>query len=266
MAKRSEGATQERAAACSGFSERSGRRIEKGEGGPGHRKPRRYRTRKDPLSDVWEPELVSMLSREPGLKAITLLEYLQQKYPDRHPDSIRRTLERRVKQWRAESGPEKEVIFRQKHPPGVMGISDFTEPKDSFRITIRGKALSHILYHFRLPFSGWRYVRVIESGESFVALSSSLNDALYRLGGAPHTHRTDSLSAAYKNLTQDEAADVTSSSFLKSHYKSSKFQVKFFPSKRNGRCIDFSNSFEYPFFQFIFRCNSDMAQEGSCHL
>jgi len=209
MTKRSEGETQELAAARGGFSVRSGRRIEKGDGGPDHRKARRHRTRPDPLVEVWEPELVPMLGQQPGLKAVTLFEYIQQKYPDRYPDSIRRTLERRVKQWRAVSGPEKEVIFRQDHPPGLMGISDFTVPKESFHITIRGKVLSHILYHFRLPFSGWRYVRVIESGESFVALSTSLNDALYRLGGAPQTHRTDSLSAAYKNLTQDETADVT---------------------------------------------------------
>ena len=209
MTKRSEGDTQELAAARSGFSERSGRRIERGDGGPDHRKARRRRTRSDPLAEVWEPELVSMLGQQPGLKAVTLFEYIQQKYPDRYPDSIRRTLERRVKQWRAVSGPEKEVIFRQVHHPGLMGISDFTEPKESFHITIRGKPLSHMLFHFRLPFSGWRYVRVIESGESFVALSTSLNDALHRLGGAPQTHRTDSLSAAYKNLNKNKKEDVT---------------------------------------------------------
>jgi len=209
MTKISNGDTQEGAAACSGFSERSGRRIEKGEGGPNHRKTRRHRTRKDPLADVWKSELLPMLEQQPGLKAITLFEYIQHKYPDSYPDSIRRTLERRVKQWRAKSGPAKEVIFRQIHQPGLMGISDFTLPKESFQITIRGKELSHILFHFRLPFSGWRYVRVIETGESFIALSTSLNDAFYRLGGVPQTHRTDSLSAAYKNLNKDEKLDAT---------------------------------------------------------
>jgi len=209
MECRSDGDTQERASARAGFSERSARRVEKGEGGPDHRKPRKHRTRKDPLKEVWASDLVPMLEQEPGLKAITLFEYIQRKYPDKYPDSIRRTLERRVKQWRAESGPAKEVIFRQNHQPGLMGISDFTVPKNSFHITIGGKPLSHILFHFRLPFSGWRYVRVIESGESFVALSTSLNDALSRLGGAPQTHRTDSLSAAYKNMGKDEQKDVT---------------------------------------------------------
>jgi len=209
MSLRIKGDTQERAASRSGFSERSGRRIEKGEGGPEHRKPRHHRTRKDPLAAVWETELVPMLEKHPDLKAITLLEHLQRQYPDQYSDSIRRTLERRVKRWRATYGPEKEVIFRQRHEPGLMGISDFTEIKDSFHITIRGKALAHRLFHFRLPFSGWSYVRVIESGESFVALTTSLNEAFQRLGGTPQTHRTDSLSAAYKNLSKDEKLDAT---------------------------------------------------------
>ncbi len=209
MTSRFTGDSQERAASRSGFSERSGRRLEKGDGGPDHRNPRQHRTRKDPFAAVWVPELVPMLEAHPGLKAITLLEHLQLQHPGQYPDSIRRTLERRVKQWKATNGPEKEVIFRQVHEPGLMGISDFTEPKDSFHITIRGKKLDHRLFHFRLPFSGWSYVRVIESGESFVALTTSLNDALYRLGGAPQTHRTDSLSAAYKNLNKDEQQDAT---------------------------------------------------------
>jgi len=209
MTSRFEGDSQERAASRSGFSERSGRRIEKGEGGPEHRKPRIHRTRKDPLASVWESELVPMLEAHPALKPVTILEYLQHQYPGQYSDSIRRTLERRVKHWRATHGPEREVIFRQLHKPGLMGISDFTEPKDSFHITIRGKAFNHRLFHFRLPFSGWSYVRVIEGGESFVALTTSLNDALHRLGGAPQTHRTDSLSAAYKNLSKDEKQDAT---------------------------------------------------------
>jgi len=108
MTSRFKGDSQERAASRSGFSERSGRRIEKGEGGPDHRKPRRHRTRKDPFKSVWEPELVPMLEAYPDLKPVTLLEHLQRQHPGQYPDSIRRTLERRVKQWRANYGPEKE--------------------------------------------------------------------------------------------------------------------------------------------------------------
>ena len=41
-------------------------------------------------------------------------------------------------------------------------------------------------------------------GESFTALASGLQNALWSLGGAPREHRTDSLSAAFANL--DKAA------------------------------------------------------------
>ena len=40
--------------------------------------------------------------------------------------SVRRTLERRIRAWRAVHGPEQEVIFRQDHAPGRLGLSDFT--------------------------------------------------------------------------------------------------------------------------------------------
>ena len=47
----------------------------------------------------------------------------------RHPEldpGVRRTLERRIRVWRAEHGPDQDVIFRQKHEPGRQGLSDFT--------------------------------------------------------------------------------------------------------------------------------------------
>jgi len=209
MKLRKQGNSQEKAAARSNISLRSGRRIEKGEGGPKHRQERKHRTRQDPLAGVWEQELVPMLEAQPKLIAVTLFEYLQHRYPKKYPDAIRRTLERRVKKWKAEYGPDKEVIFRQIHEPGLMGLSDFTEIKKAFTVTICGKKLEHRLFHFRLIFSGWAYVQVIQSGESFVALTSSLNEAFNRLGGAPKTHRTDSLSAAYKNLNSQEQEDMT---------------------------------------------------------
>jgi hypothetical protein len=40
---------------------------------------------------------------------------------------VRRTLERGIAQWRALNGPNRDVIFRQEHPPGRMGLSDFTD-------------------------------------------------------------------------------------------------------------------------------------------
>ena len=53
-------------------------------------------------------------------------------------------------------------------------------------------------------YAHWSHIKVILGGESFTALSEGLQEALWRLGGAPLEHRTDSLSAAFKNLTADE--------------------------------------------------------------
>ena len=117
-------------------------------------------------------------------------------------------MERRIRHWRALHGPERDVIFRQEHEAGRMGLSDFTV-MDDVGITIAGRPLPHRLYHFRLPFSGFEHAHVILGGESFAALAEGLQNALWALGGAPHQHRTDSLSAAFRNLAQDAQADLT---------------------------------------------------------
>ena len=70
-------------------------------------------------------------------------------------------------------------------------------------------ALEHRLYHFRLAFSGFEHAHVVLGGESFVALSEGLQNALWGLGGTPREHRTDSLSAAFCNLERDAQEDLT---------------------------------------------------------
>jgi len=208
MKAKNEGHTQAVAGAKAGISERSGRRIEKGGVHAGKQVERRWRTREDPFAEVWDTELVAMLEKEPGLSATTLLEVLQARDPERYPDSKKRTLQRRVQLWKAAHGEGQAVIFRQEHPPGLQGLSDFTQLKGE-PVTIGGKALKHLIYHFRLAFSGWCYAMVVLGGESFSALATGLQEALWRLGGSPKEHRTDSLSAAFKNLNRDEQKDVT---------------------------------------------------------
>jgi hypothetical protein len=51
------------------------------------------------------------LEINPGLEAKTLFEDLQRRYPGRFADGQLRTLQRRVKAWRALEGPPKEVFF-----------------------------------------------------------------------------------------------------------------------------------------------------------
>ena len=207
METRKSGKTQLISSAKAGISERSGRAIEKGRH-KGANAIRHWRTRKDPLVEVWGKELVPMLEASPLLTPITLLEYLQDKYSDSYPDSLLRTLERRIKNWRVLCGPDKEVIFRQIHEPGRLGLSDFTKLKGII-ITIANKPLNHLLYHFRLAYSKWSYLKVILGGESYTALAEGLQESLWRLGGSPLEHRTDSLSAAFKNLSKDEQEDIT---------------------------------------------------------
>ncbi|MEN8232554.1 MAG: IS21 family transposase [Thermodesulfobacteriota bacterium] len=208
MRTRKEGKTQVTAAAKAGMSERSGRRAEKRELQPERKGERHWRTRPDPFADVWESEIVPLLKKNPQLTPMTLFEKLQKDHPGEYQDSKLRTLQRRVSKWKALYGPDKEVMFRQEQVAGRMGISDFTTLKE-VTITIQGQPFTHLLYHFRLAFSGWCSVKVVHGGESYTALAEGLQDALCRLGGVPHEHRSDSLSAAYRNLNKDAAEDVT---------------------------------------------------------
>lgn len=99
-------------------------------------------------------------------------------------------------------------MFLQNQIPGRMGLSDSTTLK-KVTITINGEPMKHLLYHFRLIYSGWCHVKVVLGGESFTALSEGLQDALWRLGGVPSEHRTDSLSAAFKNMSKEAKEDAT---------------------------------------------------------
>lgn len=76
-------------------------------------------------------------------------------------------------------------------------------------VTIAGEPLDHLLYHFRLVWSGFEHAHVIRGGESFVALAEGLQNALWSVGGAPLYHSSDSLSAAFRNLVADAKADLT---------------------------------------------------------
>ena len=202
MSFKQSGHTQTQSAAKAGISERSARRIDQGNYTSQSSK-RTWRTREDPLESVWNSVLVPLLEANPVLSPITLFDFLCDHYPGQFDETIRRTLQRRVKDWKLVHGPEKEVMFRQTKQPGRLGLSDFTVLK-GITITLEGKEFSHRLYHYRLSYSGWRYVKVVLGGESFAALSAGLQEALWRSGGVPEEHRTDSLSAAYKNQVEKE--------------------------------------------------------------
>ena len=104
--------SQRAAAARAGFSERTARRIEADPRLPSQRQAKRDRTVPDPLAAVWEPVLLPILRNDSAVQAVTLLRHLQRTDPDAFPDDrVRRTLERRVREWRALHGGERDVIF-----------------------------------------------------------------------------------------------------------------------------------------------------------
>lgn len=215
--------SQRVAAARAGFSERTAHRIEADPRLPSQRKPERGRTVPDPLEAVWEPMLLPILERDPSVQAVTLMRHLQIADPEAFPDDrVRRTLERRVRDWRALHGAARDVIFRQTPEPGRMALSDFTDgeedqrafqwkdrPTNKLGVTIAGAPFPHRLFHFVMAYSGWEHAAVVLGGESFTALAEKLQNALWTLGGVPREHRTDSLSTAYRNLDAEAAKDVT---------------------------------------------------------
>lgn len=209
MSERRNGTMQRRAAAVAGVSERTGRRIENDSSwrAVGQRATRKGRTRVDPFVAVWDSELLPLLVSAPSLQARTLLHDLQERYAGAYPDSLLRTLQRRVRQWRAVSGPDQTLCFPQQAIPGAQALCDFTL-MDKLCVTIAGESFPHRLNHVRLRYSGFAYAEVVQGGESFTALASGIRRALELFGGVPETMRTDSLRAAYKNLrNSDKAAD-----------------------------------------------------------
>lgn len=147
--------TQVASAAKAGISERSARRVEQSEALPSQRPARSWRTRPDPLADAWEAEVVPLLRSDAQLNAVTLLEELQRRHPGEYHSGVLRTLQRRMRQWRAVHGAEREVFFAQEHPPGRLGLSDFTVA-DDLGVVIGDMVFGHRLYQFALAHSGWR--------------------------------------------------------------------------------------------------------------
>jgi len=194
--------------------------------------PHTWRTRPDPLVDVW-PALADLLTREPGLQAKTLVEWLQREYPGQDWQRQRRTVERRTRQWKAEHGPAKEVFFRQVHEPGRLGSSDFTH-LDDLRVTIQGQPFPHLLYHFVLTCSNWEHVTLCFS-ESFANLSEGWQNALWELGAVPERHRTDRMTLA---VHHDGNAEQYTSRYqaLMRHYGVTPEATNAYSGHENGDC------------------------------
>ena len=160
--------TLEAAAAKAGMDAKTARKYRRLGRVPSELTPGpRWRTREDCFQEVWE-EVQGLLEVNAGLEAKTIFEYLQRRYAGRFADGQLRTLQRRVKVWRATEGPVKEVFFAQRHHPGRLSASDFTHMSE-LGITIQGQSFPHLIYHLVLTYSNWEWATVCFS-ESFEQL------------------------------------------------------------------------------------------------
>ena len=203
------------AAAKSGMDEKTARKYRRLGKLPSEvGKEREWRTRADPFEEIRE-EVRPKLELNPGLQAKTLFKDLQRRHRGKFQDGQLRTLQRRVKVWRALEGRPKEVFFEQRYEPGGLCQSDFTY-MNGLGVRIQGQPFDHLLYHFVLPYSNWEWGTVCFT-ESFESLSLGFQNALWKLGGAPKAHRTDRLSAAVHQEIHPEVFTQRYQSLLE-HY------------------------------------------------
>jgi len=191
------------AAMRAGMDRKTGRRYARGGKLPSElAEPRDWRTHEDAFVEHW-PELEAMLSESPALEAKTLFEVLVDKYPGRYEEGQLRTLQRRVKAWRAERGPDKEVVLAQLHRPGEAAQTDFTWATE-LAVTIAGALFVHMLCVFVLPYSNWRWASVCLS-ESIAAIRHGVQRALFQLGRVPEWHQTDNSTAATHRIPEGKS-------------------------------------------------------------
>jgi len=230
-----EGKFQEAAAAAAGMSVRSARQWQRGALPGESQPPRHWRTRKDPFAEVWDREVVPLLEtdKDGELQATTIVEFLDERHPGRFGPSQLRTLQRRMRDWRALYGPDKEVYFEQVHPPGREAAVDFTHAT-ALGVTILGQLLRHLLFQFRLSFSKWTWCNVA-FGETYEALVAGVQGAVWDLGGVPAVLRSDNLSAATHELKRSGGRALTQRfKGVLDHYGMESTRIRVGKSNENG--------------------------------
>ncbi len=232
--KRMEGKRLETAAATAAMSERSARKWQRGALPSETKKPRAWRTRTDPFAAIWDQEIVGLLRDDDKgvLSATTVLGWVQDKHPGEYDDGLLRTLQRRIRDWRALHGPPKEVFFEQQHVPGREGAFDFTDCGE-LGVTIAGKPFEHLLFEFVLTYSSWTWVD-LAFGETYEAMAAGIQGAVWDLGGAPHVLRSDNLSAATHDLKRAGRVLTERYKSLLAHYGATSTRIQPGESHENG--------------------------------
>jgi hypothetical protein len=180
-----DGNTVGAAAVAAGMCERTARHWQEGPFPSATKTARTWQTREDPFEGIWTTEVVPRLAADKGrrLQALTLFDWLCERHPGRFQPGQVRTLQRRVRDWRAQHGSDVEAYFEQTAVPGREGALDFTDAS-GLGVTIQGNPFPHLLFEWVLSFSGWTYVALAAS-ETFEALVAGLQGAVWTLGAAP---------------------------------------------------------------------------------
>ena len=164
---------------------------------------RNWRTRVDPFEDEW-PQIASRFRDAPELEAKAVFENLLSEHPGKYEPGQLRTFQRRIKQWRAKEGPDKEVFFAQQHHPGEGMQTDFTSG-NKLGITIRGVPFEHMLCQSVLPYSNWQWATLCRS-ESLLALTRQIQQVAFKLSRLPKYHQTDNTTAATHDIPSGKRA------------------------------------------------------------
>lgn len=207
--------TLEKAALKVGISQKTARKYIKRKRLPSQQKEKPLRSHPNPFEAHWD-KVTGMLETSPELEAQTILSYLVEMYPEHYRLNQIRSLQRRLKEWRAHYGASKQVIFRQDLKPGRQSQSDWTHMGD-LNITIGGHAFPHLLFHFMLPYSQFETIMICET-ESFATLIKGFEQGVLELGGVACEHRTDNLTAATQKMGNDRIFTQRWREFLE-HYQ-----------------------------------------------
>jgi transposase len=182
------------AAMKAGMHRETAARYLAAQAGPGQlRAPHTWRTRNDPLEALWL-KAKPWLEATPELEAKALFEHLLAEDPALASGQALRTFQRRVRRWRAQHGPPREVHFPQRREPGHSLQLDWTHA-DELGVTITGVTFGHWLCHAVLPYSNWEWAVPCHS-ESLLSLRIGLQATLWALGGVPAQLQTDQSSTA----------------------------------------------------------------------
>jgi hypothetical protein len=203
--------------------------------------PRHWRTREDPFAADWV-EIAGRLTDAPELEAWVLLEDLEARKPGLYEAGQLRTLQRRIRQWRAQEGPPKEVFFAQEHRPGEALQTDFTW-MNSLGITIGGEPYLHMVCHPVLPYSNWEWGTVCLS-ESMAALKRGVQEAVFKLGRVPEFHQTDNSTAATHDLASGKRGFNDDYDALMRHLGMKPRTIEIGESHQNGDVESLNGAFK----------------------